>query len=288
MKIYINGQLFEEQDAKISVFDHGLLYGDGIFEGIRVYDGCVYRLDEHIERLEKSARAIMLDLPWSHEELVEAVCIACRANNRRDGYIRLVITRGVGNLGLNPKTCHDPQLIIIADKIALYPEEFYQKGLEIITVATRRNNAAALPPMVKSLNYLNNILAKIDAINAGYMEALMLNDAGNIAECTGDNFFIVEKGKLVTPPVYSGSLAGITRSGVIDAARELGIELSERELNRYDVWTSDEMFLTGTAAEVVPVIEVDGRKIGDGKPGKLTLRILESFRAKVRTDGRMI
>ncbi|MFA5257899.1 MAG: branched-chain-amino-acid transaminase [Opitutales bacterium] len=288
MKVYINGKMFEQQDAKISVFDHGLLYGDGIFEGIRIYDGCIYRLDEHLERLEKSARALLLDMPWSREEIAEAVCESCRVNNLPNGYIRLVVTRGVGTLGLSPKTCHDPQLIIIADKISLYPEEFYTNGLKIITVATRRNNAAALPPMVKSLNYLNNIFAKIDAQNAGFMEALMLNDEGNVAECTGDNFFLVEKGTLVTPPVSSGSLAGITRGGVIDSARQLGIPLVERTVNRYDVWVADEMFLTGTAAEVVPVVEVDARKIGDGKPGPVTLRLLDSFRLNVRTDGRMV
>ncbi len=288
MKVYINGTLFDQQDAKISVFDHGLLYGDGIFEGIRIYDGCIYRLEEHLERLEKSARAIVLDLPWSRAEISDAVVESCRANNLKSGYIRLVVTRGVGSLGLSIRTCSDPQLIIIADKISLYPEEYYTNGLKIITVATRRNNPAALPPMVKSLNYLNNIMAKIDAQNAGYMEALMLNDEGNVAECTGDNFFLVDKGTLITPPVSSGSLAGITRGGVIDAAKELGIPVKEATVNRYDVWVSDEMFLTGTAAELVPVVEVDARKIGDGKPGPVTQRLLEAFRRNVRIDGRMI
>jgi len=288
MKVYINGKLFDEQDAKISVFDHGLLYGDGIFEGIRIYDGCIYRLDEHLERLEKSAKALLLDLPWSRAEISDAVAESCIANGIRDGYIRLVITRGVGSLGLSPKTCSNPQLIVIADKISLYPQEYYENGLKIITVATRRTSPAALPPMIKSLNYLNNILAKIDAMNAGFMEALMLNDQGNVAECTGDNFFLVDKGTLITPPVSSGSLAGITRGGVIDAAKELGIPLVETNVNRYDVWVSDEMFLTGTAAELVPVVEVDARRIGSGKPGPITLRLLEVFRRNVREQGRKI
>jgi len=284
MKVYINGKLYEQADAKISVFDHGLLYGDGIFEGIRIYDGCIFRLDEHIERLEKSARAIKLVLPWSHEELCQSVVESCIANNIHSGYIRQVITRGVGNLGLSPKTCHDPQLIVIADKISLYPEEYYNNGMKIITVCHARNSAAALPPMVKSLNYLNNILAKMEAQTAGFMEALMLNDEGNVAECTGDNFFIIDKGVIITPPVSSGSLAGITRGAVIDAAKELGIPLKECTVNRYDVWTSDEMFLTGTAAELVPIIAVDDREIGNGKPGELTLRLLEVFRRNVRKN----
>ena len=288
MKVYINGTLFGEKDAKISVFDHGLLYGDGIFEGIRIYDGCIFRLDQHIERLEKSARAIKLVLPWSHEELCNAVVEACVANDLHNGYIRQVVTRGVGNLGLNPKTCHDPQHIVIADKISLYPEEFYKNGMEIITVPTRRLSVAAFPPMVKSLNYLNNIMAKMEAQIFGYMEALMLNEEGYVAECTGDNFFIVEKGVLYTPPVNASSLAGITRSATLDAARELGIPCVEQNLTRYDCWTCDEAFLTGTAAEMVPVIAVDDRKVGDGKPGPITLRILDVFRKTVRRDGRMV
>jgi branched-chain amino acid aminotransferase len=288
MKVYINGKLYEQEDAKISVFDHGLLYGDGIFEGIRIYDGCIFRLEEHLERLEKSARAILLKLPWSRAEISDAVAGACVANDLHSGYIRLVVTRGAGNLGLNPKSCHDPQLIVIADKISLYPEEYYTQGMKMITVPTRRMNPAAFPPMVKSLNYLNNIMAKIEAQTAGYMEALMLNDEGNVAECTGDNFFLIDKGTLITPPVSSGSLSGITRRAVIDAAVELGIALKECTVNRYDVWTSDEMFLTGTAAELVPVISVDEREIGDGMPGPITQKLLEVFRRNVRKDGRMV
>jgi branched-chain amino acid aminotransferase len=288
MKVYINGKLFDQKDAKISVFDHGLLYGDGIFEGIRIYDGCIFRLDQHIERLEKSAKALKIVLPWSHEELCQAVIDSCAANDLHNGYIRQVITRGEGNLGLSPKTCHDPQHIVIADKITLYPEEYYTNGMAIITVATRRNSSAALPPMVKSLNYLNNILAKMEAQTAGFMEALLLNDEGYVAECTGDNFFIVDKGILITPPVSSGSLGGITRGAVIDAAKEIGIPFAEKTLTRYDVWVSDEMFLTGTAAELIPVTKVDDREIGDGKPGPVTAKLLEVFRRNVRKDGRMV
>ncbi len=288
MKVYLNGSFVDEKDAKISVFDHGLLYGDGIFEGIRIYDGCVFKLDEHLERLEKSAKAIMLQMPWSRAEISDAVCESCRQNQLRDGYIRLIVTRGVGSLGLSPRTCKEPQLIIIADKIALYPEEFYTKGLSIITSATRRTNHTALPPMVKSLNYLNNILAKIDAQNLGYMEAIMLNEQGYVAECTGDNIFIVSKGVVYTPPVTAGSLVGVTRMAVFEIAEELGVQLKEVEMTRYDVWTSDEVFLTGTAAELVPVVEVDSRTIGDGKPGELTGRFLEIFHRKVRKEGTMI
>ena len=288
MNIYINGKFYDEQNAKVSVFDHGLLYGDGIFEGIRIYDGCIFRLDQHVARLKKSARAINLVLPWSDEEICQAVMETCAANDLHSGYIRQVITRGKGNLGLNPKTCSDPQHIIIADKITLYPEEFYTNGMKIITVPTRRNSIAAFPPMVKSLNYLNNIMAKMEAQTAGFMEAIMLNDEGYVAECTGDNIFIVENGVLITPPVSAGSLGGITRSAVIDAAKELGVPLEEKNLTRYDCWTCDEFFLTGTAAELVPVIALDDRQIGDGKPGSITLKLLEVFRRNVRKDGRMV
>jgi len=288
MKVYINGKLYDQSEAKISVFDHGLLYGDGIFEGIRIYDGCIFRLDQHIDRLEKSAKAIKLVLPWTHEELCQAVIDACIANNLHSGYIRQIVTRGAGNLGLNPKTCHDPQHIVIADKISLYPEEFYINGLKIITVPTRRNNSAALPPMVKSLNYLNNILAKMEAQTSGFQEALMLNEEGYVAECTGDNFFIIVNGTVVTPPVSAGSLGGITRAAVIDAVKELGLPFEEKNLTRYDCWTCDEFFLTGTAAELVPVIEVDEREIGTGKPGPITNRLLGVFRRNVCKDGRIV
>lgn len=288
MKVYINGKFYAQEDAKISVFDHGVLYGDGVFEGIRLYKKCVFRLDEHLERLEMSAKALMLNLPWTRQEIADAVCASCRENNLVDGYIRLIVTRGVGTLGLSPRTCKEPQLIIIADKIALYPEEYYTKGLKIITAATRRVNPAALPPMVKSLNYLNSILAKIEALNLGYMEAIMLNDQGYIAECTGDNLFTLSKGTLYTPPVYASNLKGVTRGTVFDVAKKLGIPVVETNMTRYDVWVADECFLTGTAAEVIPVIECDGRSIGTGQPGATTARILEAFHKIVSQDGTMI
>lgn len=288
MKVYINGEFFGKEDAKVSVFDHGFLYGDGIFEGIRLYEGNVFRLDEHLERLEYSAKAILLEMPWSREEIAEAVCETCRQNELTNGYIRLIVTRGVGYLGLSPKNCNEPQLIIIADKIQLYSTEFYEKGLKVITSSTRRMNPAALPPMVKSLNYLNNILAKIDAVNLGFQEAIMLNDQGYVAEATGDNIFIAHKGRLLTPPSVSGALVGITRQVVMDIAAELGIEVLERDLTRYDLWISEELFMTGTAAEVIPVTEVDFRKIGDGKPGEITGKILEAFRKRVSIEGAKI
>jgi len=288
MKVYLNGAFVDEADAKISVFDHGLLYGDGVFEGIRLYRGCVFRLDEHLERLEKSARAILLDMPWSREELSDAVCESCRVNGLRDGYIRLIVTRGVGSLGLSPRSCKEPQLIIIADSISLYPAEHYEKGLKIITSPTRRINPAALAPMIKSLNYLNNIMAKVDALNNGCLEALMLNDDGFVAECTGDNVFIRQGKVWKTPPYYAGALKGVTRGAVLDIMAELGMSCVECNMTRYEVWTADEMFLTGTAAEVIPVVEVDARRIGAGIPGEQTHRILEAFHEKVGRDGTMI
>jgi branched-chain amino acid aminotransferase len=288
MKVYLNGSLVDSAEATVSVFDHGLLYGDGIFEGIRLYKGCVFKLDEHLDRLEKSAKAILLKLPWSRQALAEAVCEACRANDLVDGYIRLVVTRGVGTLGLSHLSCKDPQLIIIADKITLYPEEYYTEGLRIITSPTRRINPAALAPMVKSLNYLNNILAKADANQAGCLEAIMLNDQGYVAECTGDNIFIRHRDTWFTPPTAAGALKGITRGAVLELMAELGMKCEEANLTRYDIWTADEMFLTGTAAEVIPVVEVDSRTIGDGTPGQRTHQLLESFHRVVSKDGQMI
>ena len=285
MKIYLNGDYVEKEDAKVSVFDHGLLYGDGVFEGIRLYDGCVFKLDEHLERLEHSAKAILLELPLSREELSEAVCETCRRNELRNGYVRLVVTRGPGHLGLTPDGCGPSNVIIIADEIQLYPEEFYENGLKIISVPTRRINSSALPPAIKSLNYLNNILAKIEAKRVGFQEALMLNDKGEVAECTGDNVFILSKGVLFTPPLDAGSLRGITRATVIDLADELEVPYREQALTRYDLWTSDECFLTGTAAEVIPCVEVDHRPIGNGQPGEMTRRFITSFREKAKTDG---
>lgn len=285
MKIYLNDRLVDKEDAKVSVFDHGLLYGDGVFEGIRLYDGCVFKLDEHLERIEYSAKAIMLPLPWSRQELSDAVCETCRANKLRDGYIRLVITRGVGSLGLSIKNCNEPQLIIIADTIQLYPKEFYENGLKIITVPTRRCNPSALPPTIKSLNYLNNILAKIEAQHFGYHEALMLNDQGYIAECTGDNVFIIHKDELITPAASAGALKGITRDTVLKIADELGIPWREANVTRYDVWVADEVFLTGTAAEIIPIIEVDARSIGSGKPGEITGKFTKKFHQLVSIKG---
>ncbi len=288
MKIYLNDRLVDKEDAKISVFDHGLLYGDGIFEGIRLYDGCVFKLDEHLERLEYSAKAIMLQLTWSRQELSDAVCETCRANNLTNGYIRLVITRGVGSLGLSIKNCDEPQLIIIADTIQLYPKEFYANGLKIITVPTRRCNPSALPPTIKSLNYLNNILAKIEAQHFGYHEAIMLNDQGYVAECTGDNIFVIHKGELITPSASAGALKGITRDTVLKIADDLGILWREANLTRYDIWVADEVFLTGTAAEIIPIIEVDARSIGSGKPGVITGSFTKKFHQLVSVEGTML
>lgn len=288
MKVFLNGAFVDKADAKISVFDHGLLYGDGIFEGIRLYEKCIYKLDEHLERLEYSAKALCLDLPWSRQELSDATCEACRVNGLVNGYIRLLVTRGEGSLGLSPNSCKQPNLIIIADTIQLYPDSFYEEGLKIITVPTRRINPAALPPMIKSLNYVNNILAKMEAQHVGYQEAIMLNDQGYVAECTGDNIFVYHKGRLITPRTSAGALRGITRQAAIEIAAALEIPLVEEDLTRYDVWTAEECFLTGTAAEIIPVVEVDGRRIGEGKPGAVTSRFLERFHQLVRTDGTRI
>ena len=285
MKIYLNGEYVEKEDAKISVFDHGLLYGDGVFEGIRLYDGCVYKLDEHLERLEHSAKAILLEMPMSRAEFAEAVCETCRQNNLRNGYVRLIVTRGPGHLGLTPDGCGPQSVIIIADNIQLYPQELYENGLKIISVPTRRINSSALPPAVTSLNYLNNILAKIEARRVAFHEALLLNDKGEIAECTGDNVFIIRKGTLYTPPLDAGSLRGITRAAVMDIASGIGIAVKEQALTRYDLWIADECFLTGTAAEVIPCVEVDHRPIGDGKPGELTRKLIDLFRDSVKMDG---
>jgi branched-chain amino acid aminotransferase len=288
MKIYLDGNLVDSAEAKISVFDHGLLYGDGIFEGIRLYGGNVFRLDEHLERLEYSAKAILLKLPWSRKDISDAVCATCRANGLTDGYIRLVITRGVGDLGLSPWLCPKPSIFIIADKIALYPKEHYEKGLEIVTVATRRMNPAALSPAIKSLNYLNNIMAKIEARQAGALEAIMLNDQGFVAECTGDNIFIVHKGRILTPSAQQGALKGITRDAIFAIAKEIGVAIEEHDMTRYDVWNADEVFLTGTGAEVIPVVRLDGREIGDAKPGPVFAKVLAAFRRRVLVEGTRI
>ena len=288
MQIFLNGKYVDKENATISVFDHGLLYGDGIFEGIRLYDNCVFKLEEHLERLELSAKAILLEIPMTRQELADAVCETCRRNHLSNGYIRLIVTRGTGHLGLSPKGCDTPSVIIIAANIQLYPPEHYTDGLKIITVPTRRINPAALPPMVKSLNYLNNILAKIEAQNSGFLEAIMLNDEGYVAECTGDNIFIVYKGKVLTTPSSAGALRGITRDVSISIANELNLPLEAQNLTRYDLWNANECFLTGTAAEIIPVVEVDGRKVGDGKPGDHTKEFLKLFREKASQEGRML
>src|SRR6187551_2992754 len=253
-KIYIDGKFYSEADAKVSVFDHGLLYGDGIFEGIRFYNGRVFRLEQHLERLWNSARSICLHIPMTRQEMTQALLETIRQNHLRDGYVRLVVTRGVGNLGLNPEHCKDPSVIIIVATIALYHEDFYRKGLSIVTVATRRSNPAALNPAVKSLNYLNNVMARIEANLANADEALMLNDAGNVSECTADNVFVIKRGHIFTPPIYAGALRGITRAVAFELANEMGVPITETDITRHDVFIADEIFLTGTAAELIPVI----------------------------------
>jgi len=288
MKVYIDGRYYDEAKAKISVFDHGLLYGDGIFEGIRAYHGRVFRLKEHIDRLFYSAKAILLDLPMSHAELMQAVVNTCRKNKVRDGYIRLVVTRGIGTLGLNPNRCKNPSVIIIAGKIQLYPPEYYEKGMAIVTVPTVRNLHSALNGAIKSLNYLNNILAKIEANNAGCEEAIMLNAEGYVAECTGDNLFIVKQGQLLTPPLSAGALYGITRNTVLELAQETGLSTGEPTLTRYDLFNADECFLTGTGAELVPVVKIDGRVIGGGKPGPITRELVRRYHALTKVSGEPI
>jgi branched-chain amino acid aminotransferase len=277
LKIWLGDKLVEEQDAKVSVFDHGLLYGDGVFEGIRVYSKRVFELDAHIERLYNSAKGIRLDIPMSKERLVAAIHKTVEANGVIDGYIRLVITRGAGSLGLNPFTCETPVVFIIADNIQLYPEELYEKGMKIISATTVRNHPLAIPPQVKSMNYLNNILAKIEALDNDVPEAIMYNHEGYVAEATGDNVFMVRKGAIYTPPAEAGALEGITREVVIRLAKKEGIEVVEKNLTRFDLYISDELFLTGTAAEVIGIVEIDGRVIGDGRPGSVTKRLRDKF-----------
>jgi branched-chain amino acid aminotransferase len=276
-KVWINGKLFDKADAKISVFDHGLLYGDGIFEGIRVYSGKVFRLREHIERLYESARHIALEIPLNREAMTQAVLDTVKANAKQDGYIRLVVTRGAGYLGLDPGKTSDPQVIVIVDDISMYPAEYYEKGLEVITASIIRNHPNALNPRIKSLNYLNNILAKIEAVRAGCQEAIMLNHNGEVAECTGDNIFVVKRGVVRTPHLVAGILEGVTRNAVLELAREARILVQEMALTRHDVYSADECFLTGTAAEVVAVVKCDGRPIGNGKPGPITRQLRERF-----------
>ena len=277
LKIWLDCKLVDEKDAKISVFDHGLLYGDGVFEGIRVYNSRVFELEAHIRRLYDSAKAIRLEIPMSRSELISAVEKTVEANGVIDGYIRLLVTRGVGTLGLNPFVCENSRLIIIADNIQLYPEELYEKGMKVISATTVRNHPLAIPPQVKSMNYLNNILAKIEALDYEVPEAIMYNHEGYVAEATGDNVFIVRDGVIYTPPAEAGSLEGITRGVVIKLARKEGLEVVEKNLTRFDLYVCDEFFLTGTAAEVIGIVEIDGRIIGDGKPGLITKLLRKKF-----------
>lgn len=283
LKVYINGTLYDKDDAKISVYDHGLLYGDGVFEGIRSYGGKAFRLQEHLDRLWYSAKAIWLEIPMTKEQLGRDIDRMLKTNGIEDGYIRVVVTRGCGTLGLDPNRCSNPQVIIIADSISLYPKELYEKGLTIVTVSTMRNHPAALSPRVKSLNYLNNILAKIEGLQAGCIEALMLNHKGEVAECTGDNIFLVRNGRVLTPPNEAGILEGITREVVMTLAREAGYEMIESPLTKHDVYIADECFLTGSAAEVVPVVKVDSRTIGDGVPGPITCELIQRFHKLTRS-----
>ena len=277
LKIFLNGKLVEESEARVSVFDHGYLYGDGVFEGIRAYNGRVFKLKEHVKRLFDSARAIMLNIPYTQEEMIEEILKTVRANNLKDAYIRVVVSRGTGDLGLDPRKCKDPTVVIIADKITLYPEELYSEGLKVITVNTRRNIPDALSPQIKSLNYLNNILVKIEANQAGVLEAITLNNNGMVTEGSGDNIFIMKNGKLLTPPTYVGALEGITRDTAISMAREINLTVEEVPFTCYDLYVADECFLTGTAAEIIPVIEIDQRIIADGKPGKVTKKLMKLF-----------
>lgn len=284
LKVYLDGQLVGKEDAKVSVYDHGLLYGDGVFEGIRVYAAKVFLLKEHIDRLYESALAIRLEIPLGKAEMTKAVEDTVAANGITDGYVRLVVTRGAGYLGLDIRKTSDPQVVVIADTITLYPEEYYRDGLSIITASTLRNHPGALSPRIKSLNYLNNILAKIEATDAGCQEALMLNHKGEVAECTGDNLFIVKQGVLKTPSTEAGILEGITRNAVISLASDAGITVQEVPLLRHDIYTADECFLTGTAAEVIPVVKLDGRQIGSGKPGPITQDLRKRFQQLARGE----
>jgi branched-chain amino acid aminotransferase len=287
MKIFLDGKLVSKENAKVSVFDHGLLYGDGIFEGIRAYNSRIFRLKEHIDRLWASAKAINLEIPVSKKEMEKATIKTLLANSLKDAYIRMIVTRGVGDLGLDPRKCTGaPSVIIIADNISLYPAELYEKGMEVITASTRRIRPDSLSPNIKSLNYLNNIMAKIEAIRAGVMETIMLNSEGYVVECTGDNIFLVRNGVLYTPPSYAGALEGITRNAAIELAKNrLKIPVKERLLTIYDVYTADECFLTGTAAEIIPVVCVDSRTIADGVPGKITVKLIKEFKSLARLSG---
>lgn len=287
-KIYLNGQLVPKSQAVVSVFDHGFLYGDGIFEGIRIYDGVIFRLDEHLVRLYESAKSILLTIPLTFDEMADAIVETVRANHLQSGYIRVVVSRGEGDLGLDPRSCPRANVVVIADTVRLFPQELYDHGLRIVTVPTQRNSPAALNPQIKSLNYLNSVLVKMEAANSGVLEALTVNAQGYVCEGSGDNVFIVKRGKVYTPPIYLGALDGITRRAIMDVCEKLELPLSETPFTRHDVYVADECFLTGTAAEVIPVIEVDGREIGNGKPGPITQQLLKEFRKIVREQGRRV
>lgn len=288
LQVYIDGQFYPKEEAKISVFDHGFLYGDGTFEGIRAYNGRVWKLTEHLDRLYDSAKSLWMEIPISWSEMEQVVLETCRRNNLKDAYIRLVVSRGFGDLGLDPRKCPTPTVVCIADKISLYPEEVYTQGMKVVSVGTRRNPVDTLSPQIKSLNYLTGILAKISAVNLGYPEVIMLNKEGYVCEGTGDNIFIVKKGKLLTPPAYLGILPGITRDAVMEMAESLGYQTEEAVFTLHDVYTADECFLTGTAAEVVPVTEADSRSIGNGKPGEVTTQLISRFRQLTQTQGTAI
>ncbi|KGP72778.1 branched-chain-amino-acid transaminase [Pontibacillus yanchengensis] len=283
--IFLNGQFVNKEEAVVSVYDHGFLYGDGVFEGIRAYSGNVFRLEEHIKRLYESAQSILLDVPYTKEELKQIIVNTIRHNELDNAYIRVVVSRGAGNLGLDPSSCSAPRVVVIAEALALFPKELYERGLRLGSVSTRRNRPDVLSPQVKSLNYLNNILVKLEANQAGVDEALMLNDQGYVTEGSADNIFIVKNGTIYTPPVYLGALEGVTRNAIIDLAKEHGYDLKEEPFTRHDVYVADEVFLTGTAAEVIAVVEVDQRKIGEGKPGEMTNELLALFRELVTRDG---
>ncbi|MGH7198235.1 MAG: branched-chain-amino-acid transaminase [Candidatus Omnitrophota bacterium] len=285
LKIYLDGKIVDQKDAVVSVFDHGLLYGDGVFEGIRSYNGLVFKLNEHLDRLFESAKTLMLAIPLSKEGLVKAILQTLQANRLLDAYIRVVVTRGVGDLGLDPRKCKRATLFIITDKIALHPAECYEKGLEIATVPTIRNHPEALNPQIKSLNYLNNILAKIEAVNAGVPEAVLLNAQGYVTECTGENIFYIKDRSIFTPPPYVGILKGITRAVVMRLGQEAGFSVREEVFTRHDLYTADEVFLTGTAAEILPVIKIDNRPIGTGKPGRTTLQLEKEFKKLTSKEG---
>jgi branched-chain amino acid aminotransferase len=282
MQVYISGKFFDKDNARISVFDHGFLFGDGVFEGMRSYNGKVFRLRDHMIRLWNSAKALMIEIPISIEEMEAATYETLKINNISDGYIRLIVTRGIGTLGLDTHLCKNPQIVIIADHLALYPKEHYEKGLDIVTASTVRTNPSMVSPQIKSLNYLNNILAKIEGHQAGCVEVLMLNTKGEVAECSGDNIFIVSKGRLHTPSPEAGILEGITRQTVIDIAADMNIPVKEAPMTRYDIFAADECFRTGSAAELIPVVKLDGRLIGSGKPGTMTMKLLDRFREETK------